>query len=114
MQERYPVDSLLYEKYNFYPKWGDWNWVVDMGFHTTMLNYFYKALDNNILLTDLFNVSNCAIDKNGALKYVDLDGIEQFDSKQEMMNSEHYKNAMGILTEINNYYNKKNGKDNSK
>ena len=114
MQERYPVDSLLYEKYNFYPKWGDWNWVVDMGFHTTMLNYFYKALDNNIILTDLFNVSNCAIDKNGTLKYVDLDGIEQFDSKQEMMNSEHYKNAMGILTEINNYYNKKNGKDNSK
>ncbi len=63
---------------------------------------------------NLFNVSNCAIDKNGTLKYVDLDGIEQFDSKQEMMNSEHYKNAMGILTEINNYYNKKNGKDNSK
>lgn len=106
VQERYPIESVLYEKYNFHPKWGDWNWVVDMGFHTTMLNYFYKALDNNILLTDLFNVSNCAIDENGDLKYFDLDGIAYYETKEDMMNSEDYKNSMGIVNELKIYYEK--------
>ena len=74
-----------------------------MGFDTTMLSYFYKALNNNILLTDLFNVSNCAIDKNGDLKYFDLDGIKHYESKEEMINSEDYKNSIGIVKEILNY-----------
>ena len=106
VQERYPIESVLYEKYKFHPKWGDWNWVVDMGFHTTMLKYFYKALDNNILLTDLFNVSNCAIDENGDLKYFDLDGIAYYETKEDMINSEDYKNSMGIVNELKIYYEK--------
>jgi hypothetical protein len=75
-----------------------------MGFHTTMLNYFYKALDNNILLTDLFSVYNCAIDGNGDLKYFDLDGINYYESKEEMTNSVDYKNVMGIVGEIENNF----------
>jgi len=77
-----------------------------MGFHTTMLNYFYKALDNNILLTDLFSVYNCAIDGNGDLKYFDLDGIAYYETKEDMMNSEDYKNSMGIVNELKIYYEK--------
>jgi len=106
VQERYPIESVLYEKYKFHPKWGDWNWVVDMGFYTTMLKYFYKALDNNILLTDLFNVSNCAIDENGDLKYFDLDGIAYYETKEDMINSEDYKNSMGMVNELKIYYEK--------
>ena len=74
-----------------------------MGFDTTMLSYFYKALDNNILLTDMFSVYNCALDKNGNLKYFDLDGIKYYESKEEMIKSEDYKNTIGIVKEILNY-----------
>lgn len=109
VQERYPIESVLYEKYNFHPKWGDWRWIVDMGFDTTMLSYFYKALDNNILLTDMFSVYNCALDKNGELKYFDLDGIQNFETKEELLNSEEYKNCIGIIKEITNYKINKNG-----
>ena len=69
-----------------------------------MTKLFHKALDNNILLTDLFNVYNCAYDKNSVLKYFDLDGIQSFNSREDMIASEDYKNTMGILGEIDKHY----------
>ena len=42
------------------------------------------------------------------LKYFDLDGIKHFNSKEEMLASEDYKNIMGILTEVDQHYIKKN------
>ena len=99
-KERYSEESIIYNKYNFHPKWGDWNWVVDLDLKSIMLKHFYKALDNNILLTDIFNVYNCAFDKMGNLKYFDLDGIKYYETKEEMVNSEDYKDVMGIVGEI--------------
>ena len=69
-----------------------------------MTKLFHKALDNNILLTDLFNVYNCAYDKDGVLKYFDLDGIRSFNSREDMIASEDYKNIIGILGEIDKHY----------
>lgn len=103
IQERYSEESIIYNKHNFHPKWGDWNWVVDLDLKSTMLKHFYKGLHNNILLTDIFNVYNCAFDKMGDLKYFDLDGIKYYETKEEMINSEDYKNVMGIIDEIENY-----------
>ena len=103
IQERYSEESIIYNKHNFHPKWGDWNWVVDLDLKSIMLKHFYKALDNNILLTDIFNVYNCAFDKMGNLKYFDLDGIKYYKTKEEMINSEDYKNVIGIIGEIENY-----------
>jgi len=103
IQERYNEDDILYNRYNIHPKWGDWNWVVDLNLYSDMVKHFNKALEHNIVLTDLFNVYNCAYNNNGDLKYFDLDGIKHFNSKEEMINSEEYKNAMGIFSEINKY-----------
>ena len=100
IQERCPSPNVLCSKYNLYPQADDWNWVVDLNLKSIMLKHFYKALDNNILLTDIFNVYNCAFDKVDNLKYFDLDGIKLFDTKEEMINSEDYKNVMGIISEI--------------
>ena len=61
------------------------------------------AFFRNILLTDIFNVYNCAFDKMGNLKYFDLDGIKYYETKEEMINSEDYKNVIGIIGEIENY-----------
>ena len=113
-QERYPVKNVIYEKYNFHPEWGNYDWITDMGYYEVLINHFNRAYENNILLTDIFSVYNCAHDNDGKLKYVDLDGIKKFNSRKEMIDSKEHKNMMGILTEINKYYNKKNGKDNSK
>ena len=65
-----------------------------------------QSLDflQEILLTDLFSVYNCAIDGNGDLKYFDLDGINYYESKEEMTNSVDYKNVMGIVGEIENNF----------
>ena len=76
---------------------------MDLDLKSIMLDHFYKALDNNILLTDIFNVYNCAFDKMDNLKYFDLDGIKYYETKEEMVNSEDYKNVMGIIGEIENY-----------
>jgi hypothetical protein len=65
-----------------------------------MLKHINTALDNNIVLTDIVNVYNCALDSNGDLKYFDLDGIKLFNSQEEMVASEDYKNIIGILREV--------------
>ena len=103
IQKKCPKENVICEKYNIYPQADDWSWVVDLDLKSIMLKHFYKALDRNILLTDIFNVYNCAFDKMGNLKYFDLDGIKLFDTKEEMVNSEDYKNVMGIIGEIENY-----------
>ena len=104
IQERCPSDNVLFTKFNFYPKWNDWSWVVKLNLYSDMTKLFHKALDNNILLTDLFNVYNCAYDKDGVLKYFDLDGIRSFNSREDMIASEDYKNIIGILGEIDKHY----------
>ena len=104
IQERYSEESIIYNKYNFHPKWDNFfQWAVDLGLDRQLKEYFFKALENNILLTDLINVYNNAIDKNGNIKYFDLDGIKYFETKEEMINSEDYKNTMGIINEVNRF-----------
>jgi hypothetical protein len=101
IQERYSEESIIYNKYNFHPKWDNFfQWAVDLGLDRQLKEYFFKALENNILLTDLINVYNNAIDKNGNIKYFDLDGIKYFETKEEMINSEDYKNSIGIIKDI--------------
>ena len=75
-----------------------------MGLYSKILKHFNTALENNILLTDIFNVYNCAEDMNGDLKYLDLDGIKYYETKEEMISSEDYKNVMGIVGEIENNF----------
>lgn len=108
VQEKYEASQVLCSKYNIYPEWEDWKWPVDIGVYPQILKHFKAALEHNILLTDIVNVYNCAIDENGDLKYFDLDGIKHFNSKEEMLASEDYKNIMGILTEVDQHYIKKN------
>ena len=103
IQEKCPKENVICEKYNIYPQADDWSWVVDLDLKSTMLKHFYKALDNNILLTDIINVYNSAIDESGNLKYFDLDGIKYYESKEEMIKSEDYKNTMGIINEVNRF-----------
>ena len=62
--------------------------------------HFFKSLEKNILLTDIVNVYNNVIDKNGNIKYFDLDGIKYYETKEEMINSEDYKNSIGIINEM--------------
>ena len=107
VQERYPEDSIIYNKYKFHPKWGDWKWVVDLDLYVKLLKHFTIAFENNILLTDLFNVYNCAIDNDGDIKYFDLDGIKHFNTHTEMINSEEFTNAIGTLKEVDKHHIKK-------
>jgi hypothetical protein len=104
IQERYEGDQVLCAKYDIYPDWEDWKWPVDIGVYSQILEHFNAALEHNILLTDIVNVYNCALDDEGNLKYFDLDGIKLFDSREELLASEDYKNAMGILDEVNKHY----------
>ena len=103
IQERCPSSNVLCSKYNLYPQWDDWSWINSLGLDYDMLSYFTTALKFNIVLTDIFSVYNCAFDKNNELKYFDLDGIKHFDTRQEMLKSQDYKNAMGIFSEIDKY-----------
>jgi len=103
IQERYEASQVLCSKYNIYPKWDDWQWPVALEVYPKMLSHFNKAIEHNILLTDIVNVYNCALDSNGDLKYFDLDGIKLFDTKEDMLNSEDYKNIMGIFSEVEKY-----------
>lgn len=103
VQERCPSLGVLNTKFNFYPEWDDWTWPVKFNIYEKIVRHFNKALENNILLTDIVSVYNCAIDENGDLKYFDLDGIKYFESKEEMVNSEDYKNIMGIFSEVDKY-----------
>ena len=101
IQERYSEESIIYNKYNFHPSWDDFfSWPGNLGLDVKLKEHFFKALDNNILLTDLINVYNNAIDKDGNIKYFDLDGIKYFETKEEMINSEDYKNSIGIIKDI--------------
>jgi hypothetical protein len=104
IQERYSEESIIYNKYNFHPSWDDFfSWPGNLGLDVKLKEHFFKALENNILLTDLINVYNNAIDKDGNIKYFDLDGIKYFETKEEMINSEDYKNTMGIINEVNRF-----------
>jgi hypothetical protein len=107
IQEKYPMGDVISEKYKFHPIWGDWKWVVDLDLYVKLLRHFTVAFKNNILLTDIFNVYNCAIDNDGNVKYFDLDGIKQYTTHKEMINSEEFTNVMGTLKEIDNYHIKK-------
>lgn len=100
VQERCPSDNVLFTKFNFYPKWNDWSWVVKLNLYEDMTRLFNKAIEENIVLTDIFNVFNCAYDECGSLKYFDLDGIQSYNSKEEMEASIDYKNTIGILNEV--------------
>jgi len=101
IQERYSEESIIYNKYNFHPKWDNlFSWPSNLGLDVKLKEHFFKALENNILLTDLINVYNNAIDKDGNIKYFDLDGIKYFETKEEMINSDDYKNSIGIIKEI--------------
>ena len=101
IQERYSEESIIYNKYNFHPKWDNlFSWPSRLGLDVKLKEHFFKALENNILLTDLINIYNNAIDKDGNIKYFDLDGIKYFETKEEMINSDDYKNSMGIIKEM--------------
>ena len=93
-------DNVLCTKYDLYPDWGDWSWTAKYGVDHHMLAHFFTALKHNIVLTDIFNVYNCAFDNSRDLKYFDLDGIKYFHTRQEMIKSQEYKNAMGIVKEV--------------
>lgn len=101
IQERCPSSDVLCSKYNLYPQADDWSWPVKLGLHNKIKSHFDSALKHNILLTDIVSVYNSAITVSGELKYFDLDGIKHFDSREEMLKSQDYKNAMGIFNEIN-------------
>jgi hypothetical protein len=49
-------------------------------------------------------VYNCALDDKGNLKYFDLDGIKLFNSQEEMVASEDYKNIIGHLMRIGKHW----------
>lgn len=100
IQEKCPKENTICEKYNLYPQAGDWSWINSYDLKHQMLAHFYTALSYNIVLTDLFNVYNSAFDKNGKLKYFDLDGIAYFDSKHQMLKSQEYKHAMSLIEEL--------------
>lgn len=104
IQERHSEESIIYNKYNFHPKWDNlFQWPSNLGLAVKLKEHFFKALEKNILLTDLINVYNNAIDKDGNIKYFDLDGIKYFETKEEMINSDDYKNTMGIINEVNRF-----------
>jgi len=45
IQERYPENSIIYNKYNFHPKWDNFfQWAVDLGLDKQLKEYFFKAL----------------------------------------------------------------------
>lgn len=108
VQERYEGHQVLCAKYNLYPDWDDWEWPVRINVFPQMLKHFNAALEHNIVLTDIVKVYNCAIDDKGNLKYFDLDGIKVYNSRKEMLDSEDYKNAAGIIAKVSYIYNKVN------
>lgn len=105
VQEKCPKENVICEKYNLYPQADDWSWVVTVdGLFQNLLELFFAALSNNIVLTDLVNVYNCAYDKNGKLKYFDLDGIKDYKYREEMLDSLAFKNTFNILKEVDKHY----------
>jgi len=109
IQERFEGNTVLCSKYNLYPDWEDWKWPVDINVYPQMVKHFNAALEHNIVLTDIVKVYNCALDDSGNLKYFDLDGIKLYDSREEMIKSIDYKNAVGIIKEVDKYHKEKNG-----
>jgi len=103
IQERCPSNEVLNTKLNLYPQWDDWTWPIKFNVYKQIKNHFDKALESNILLTDIVSVYNCALDDKGNLTYFDLDGIKYFKTKEEMVNSEEYQNVMGIFDEMNKH-----------
>lgn len=103
VQEKCKKENVICEKYNIYPQVNDWSWPSALNIHHKLLSHFNTALEHNILLTDIINVYNSAIDESGNLKYFDLDGIKYYESKEEMIKSEDYKNTMGIINEVNRF-----------
>lgn len=103
VQEKCKKENVICEKYNIYPQVNDWWWPESLDIHHKLLSHFNTSLEYNILLTDIINVYNSAIDESGSLKYFDLDGIKYFETKEEMINSEDYKNTMGIINEVKRF-----------
>lgn len=108
IQEKCPKENVICEKYNTYPQADDWSWPVKLGLHNKIKSHFISALKHNILLTDIVSVYNCALDSKGTLTYFDLDGIKYFNSREELLKSKDYENAIGIIKEIEKYENLSN------
>ena len=66
-----------------------------------------NALDNNIVLTDIVSAYNTSFSDDGKVKYFDLDGIKYFDTRKEMTESIDFKNALGIIKEVDRHYTEK-------
>ena len=104
IQERYSEESIIYNKYKIHPPWNNFfQWPVELNLYPQLLSHLFTAFEHNIILTDIINVYNNAIDKDGNIKYFDLDGIKYYESKEEMIKSEDYKNTMGIINEVNRF-----------
>ena len=105
IQERYPENSIIYNKYNFHPTWDDlFRWPVELNLYPQLLSHLFTAFEHNIILTDIINVYNNAIDKDGNIKYFDLDGIKFYEENQQMVDSEEFENIMGIINEVDKFY----------
>ena len=105
IQERYPEKSIIYNKYNFHPTWDDlFSWPVELNLYPQLLSHLFTAFEHNIILTDIINVYNNAIDKDGNIKYFDLDGIKFYEGNQQMVDSEEFESIMGIINEVDKFY----------
>lgn len=108
VQEKIPEEDIIWKKYNVHPAWGDWKpYVRENTLYPIILKHFMNALDNNIVLTDIVSAYNTSFSDDGKVKYFDLDGIKYFDTRKEMTESIDFKNALGIIKEVDRHYTEK-------
>lgn len=105
IQDKIEPNNFVYRKFVTKP---NWDWMVNNNIFPMVLYSIKQAIKHNILLSDYVSPYNLAI-VNGKLKCVDLDGIHQFESYEELISSDEYGNLLSILNEIDEHWIRKNG-----
>lgn len=103
IQERIDDNLLIPNLYNIHY---NWNWMLENNIFNQMLEHFFNLIKHNILLCDCHSPFNWALNNNDLI-YLDLDGIQIFNNKNDLINSIEYVNMIKFLKKIDLcWYNK--------
>jgi hypothetical protein len=96
IQERLPHDSIISNMFNIHH---GFDWIVNNDLLEPILEQFFSAIKYNILITDHTSPYNMALNDNKLL-YLDLDGMQIFDSQSDLILSKKYQNLIKLYTEL--------------
>ena len=109
IQERLNENNLISDREEIsFERW--WDWMIDTDLFPSVLDMFFLAANNNILLYDINSPHNL-IYHNDSLMFIDLDGILFFKDENSMKKSKEFKIIVNFLKKNNDSWIKKYGVD---